>query len=266
MVRFFSLRSTTLFKFAPVVSRFFQAYTHPLENEVFKKILTQAVNCAKSTNLVVRANSVELFKTLIATEHANQADDARRLEYAVTELLSLPKSGKTTGPDHRVTLYSMLASLSPRTASISSSIIQTASPLLAKETHDAATAVLASALPPHVKFLLAADSPLPADTIALIAKEMNNPKPVIRKAFCTLAGHALWSESDSKTSSPAALAFAQALLPAFENSLKTVSSNPLNSVGGPLEGYIAIAVLLGPVLRFGKFGMSIFRLESFLKY
>jgi hypothetical protein len=33
--------------------------------------------------------------------------------------------------------------------------------------------------------------------------------------------------------------------------LKTVSSNPLNLAAGPLEGYVALAVLLGPMSRLG---------------
>jgi hypothetical protein len=47
------------------------------------------------------------------------------------------------------------------------------------------------------------------------------------------------------------------VLPSFETSIKTVAANPLNATAGPLEGYIAIAVLLGPISRSGKFGRPI---------
>ena len=174
------------------------------------------------------------------------------VELAVVELLSLPKNGKTVGPDHRITLYSMLAFLNP-SSPVSNSIIQTTLPLLAKETHDAATSVLASAMLPHLVCLLRDDEASPPHTATLIAKEMNNSKPVIRRAFCSLAGGALWENGDLSTKG--SLAFAKVVLPSFENNLKTISSNPLNSSGGPLEGYIATTVLLGPFCRSGKFGM-----------
>ena len=49
--------------------------------------------------------------------------------------------------------------------------------------------------------------------------------------------------------------FAKVLLPSFEFCLKTVSSTPLNSSGGPFEGYVAIATLLqvGPLAQSKKF-------------
>jgi hypothetical protein len=50
--------------------------------------------------------------------------------------------------------------------------------------------------------------------------------------------------------------FAKSLLPSLENNLKSVVTNPLNSSAGPLEGYIAVAVLLGPLSQTKKFSKS----------
>jgi Domain of unknown function (DUF3554). len=234
------------------IAQFFKSYSCPLESDAFRRILTHAINSAKSSNLVVRENSIKLFKTVTEINNTNSNH-----ELAVVELLSLPKTGKTAGPDHRVTLYSMLAFLTP-SSSVSASIIQTTLPLLTKETHDTATGVLASAMLPHLANLLRDDATLPPGSATLIAKEMNNSRPVVRRAFCSLAGGALWENGDLDMEG--ALAFARAVLPSFENNLKNVSSNPLNSIGGPLEGYIATAVLLGPFFRSGKFSM--FRIHS----
>ena len=170
---------------------------------------------------------------------------------AVPDLLNLPKSGKSAGPDHRIALYSMLGFLTPA-ATVSAALIQTTTLLLAKETHEGATSVLAAALPPHIIFLLREGSLLP-ETTQLIAKEMSSVKPGVRRAFCGLAGSVFFHGQDVVETESGA-AFAKALLPSFELSLKTVSSNPLNSSGGPFEGYVAVATLLGPLAQSKKFG------------
>ena len=178
---------------------------------------------------------------------------------AVPDLLNLPKSGKSAGPDHRIALYSMLGSLTPA-ATVSATLIQTTTPLLAKETNEGVTSVLAAALPPHIIFLLREESLLP-ETTQLIAKEMSSVKPGVRRAFCGLAGSVFFHGRDV-VETESGIAFAKVLLPSFELSLKTVSSNPLNSSGGPFEGYVAVATLLGPFAQSKKFG----KLQDGLRY
>ncbi|GLB43526.1 putative ARM repeat-containing protein [Lyophyllum shimeji] len=230
----------------PVASDFFNAYTQPLNADAFRRVITQVINSAKSSNAQTRANSVQLFKALISRQIS---DDLATV--AATELLALPKSGKTTGPDHRIALYSMLHHLPP-TLSVSSGLLQATTPLLAKETHEGATAVLASALPAHLVFVLTSGGSIAPETMTLVAKEMGNPKAGVRRAFCALAGTVLMDERLDLSSRPA-LEFATAVLPALEGSLKTVSGNPVGASAGPLEAYIATAVLLGPMARSGKF-------------
>jgi hypothetical protein len=122
--------------------------------------------------------------------------------------------------------------------------------LLSKEASEAAISVLASALPPHIVFLIRHSS-VPSETIQVIAKEMSNAKPAVRKAFVRLAGSVfLGDQSILDTESGAA--FARVLLPSFESCLKTVSSNPLNT--GPLEGYVSATVLLGAFAKSKEFG------------
>jgi hypothetical protein len=232
-----------------VVIDFFDTYSDPLNSGIITRLIIQIVNCAKSSNPFVRTSSVLLFKSIIA--RANSDD---LLSSSVSELLSLPKTGKSAGPDHRVALYSMLSFLTP-SSSVSTSLVEATTPLLAKETHEAAVAVLTAALPLHLVFLLKSGTPIPAGTTTLIVKEMNNSKPGVRRAFASLVGRVFF-EADLNFSTGAPFEFAEILLPAVENSLKTVAGNPLNASGGPLEGYIAIAVLLGPLSRTGKFGMS----------
>jgi hypothetical protein len=231
------------------ISRFFEAYPHSLDTDTFRRLLTPILNSAKSSNVLARTGSVELFKVLVEKYPIDS-----NLELVVSELLALPKAGKTAGPDHRISLYTMLSTLPP-SFSVSSSISSAVPPLLAKETHDGTISVLSATLPPHISFLLQADRPIPVDITCLLAKEMNNSKLVIRRAFCLIVGNIFWTLRDLP--SEASVVFAHAILPSFETNLKNVVGNPLNAAGGPLEGYIAMAVLLGPISRSAKFGTLI---------
>ncbi|KAF8883249.1 armadillo-type protein [Infundibulicybe gibba] len=235
----------------PVIIQFFRSYSQPLTSEQFGRVLTQIVNSSKSSNVLVRQNSTQLFKTIISLPSANSSAD---LKTAADELFSLPLSSKTAGPDHRIALYSMLAFLPP-SGDTSPVILKNATTLLAKETHEAAVSILAGALPPHISFLLQnqdTGSSISPETMGLIAKEMASAKLGIRRAFVGMVGK-VFLAGDGYPSSDAGLNFAKNLLPCFDNCLKNVSTNPLNSSGGPLEGYVAIAVLLGPLARLGKF-------------
>jgi hypothetical protein len=126
--------------------------------------------------------------------------------------------------------------------------------LLAKETNDAALLILASSLAPHLVFHLREDLPLPDDVLKLLVVEMQNSKPVVRRAFVSLVGETFWALEDLTTTSATTLA--RAVFTAFESSLKSVAMNPLNTSAGPVEGYVAAAVLLGPFFRSEVFGSS----------
>ncbi|KAH9175038.1 ARM repeat-containing protein [Lactarius sanguifluus] len=126
-------------------------------------------------------------------------------EAAVEELLKLAQAGKAIGPDR-------------------------------KETNEAALPILASSLTNHLALYLREDPPL-------LTTEMQNTKPSIRRAFITLAGDTFWALGDLSTTN--AVAFARAVFPAFESSLKSA------------EGYVAAAVLLGPFSRSGVFVQAI---------
>ncbi|TFY63660.1 hypothetical protein EVJ58_g3122 [Rhodofomes roseus] len=228
-----------------VVNSFVGAYSHPIEGDSFHRLLTPVLNSAKSSNANVRSNATLLFKIVI--EKTPQPSD---VDLAVKELLVLPKASKTAGPDHRVALYTMLGYVEP-SPTVSAAILETGLPLLAKETHDAAVSALSSSLTPHLGYCLREDVAVPPDATSVLVKEMNSSKPVIRRAFCVLVASAFWDLQSLPTTTSESLG--RALLPAFETNLKTVASGPLTAAAGPLEGYTATAVLLGPFAASGKF-------------
>ena len=244
-----------------MATQFFSAYKHTLDVDTFRRVITQLINSSKSSNPTVRSNSIQLFKAIISA--VDDSDPNGIFPVAVTELLHLPKAGKSAGPDHRVALYSMLSHINPK-PKLSSELVQTATPILAKEvqTQEHAAAAFAAVLAPHLVVLLQpfTDEPLPAEMTTLITKEMNSSKPIIKRAFCALAGAVLF-EADSILTAEKGMDFANKILPALETCLKNGSSTALTTSGGPVESYIAISVLLGSFARSGKFGGSFFLQE-----
>ncbi|EIN06629.1 ARM repeat-containing protein [Punctularia strigosozonata HHB-11173 SS5] len=225
-----------------VITDFFAAYPQSLSTEHFRRLLVPALNSAKSSNASVRKGALCLFKVL-----ATKCPDEKTLQSAADEVLSLPKSGKTTGPDHRITLFSMLQYI-PTSGTASPSILHTALPLLAKESHDAATTALATSLSSHLNHAVRFELSLDTGSISLLAKEMSSAKPTIRRAFCTLVGGALWEVPQVNGD------VAKAVLPALEGNLKTAA---VPGSAAPMEGYVAIALILGPYARSGMYDDAI---------
>ncbi|KAF8131842.1 armadillo-type protein [Boletus edulis] len=215
-----------------VIADFLLAYSHPLDIPTLKKLLIAALNSAKSTNPNVRTSASALFKVLVSKF------PPEFFETAVSEILTLPLAGKTTGVDHRITLYTMLTML-PKHDAASTTLVHALPTLMVKETNDVATSLLARTLPTHLSHLLACNTPISADVTSLIAKEMNSAKPAVKRAFVSVLGTALWALD---TLDDATKTFAKAVSGALEGCLKTVSANPLGAAA--LEGYVALAILL----------------------
>lgn len=243
------LHENTFSQFAnTVVSAFFQAYPYTLPNDQFRRVLVIVLNSSKSSNPTTRSNAVTLFRVMV--QHNT---DQGNFDLCLDEILGPAKAGKTTGPDHRAALYSMLSFL-PASPETSKTLAETAPYLLVKENSDVVVPLLASLLVPHLVCLLKAGIPLPKEAVGNIVKEMASSKPILRRSLCSLTGSVLWDCTE--TTNEAVQLFLTAVVPTLENGLKTVAANPLGSPAGPVEGYIALAGLLGPLARFPQFGES----------
>lgn len=228
------------------MAEFFSNYSHGVSDDPFIRTSTVILNGTKSSNPATRTNAVVLFKIIM-----ERNPDEHNAEHAINEILGPARLGKTSGPDHRLALYAMLASIPP--SSIVSKVMSESSPsLIVKETNDTAQLLLSQNSANHFVYLLKKGSSLPKDVVQIISREMTGSKPTLRKAMCMLGGNIVWGCHDS--SQPSVEAFVEGLLPSFESNLKAVASNPLGSAAGPLEGYIAIACLLGPISNIKKFG------------
>lgn len=217
-----------------------------MDPPALNKLLMFCISSAKSGNPMVRAGAIALFETLLINVPLDILDSI------VLDVLALLQAGKTTGPDHRMTLYVMLSMIRPST-NVSFPIMKALLPSILKEASDSATATLTSTLSRHLTYLLEENVDIPTVISSAIAKELNNVKPTLRKAFVVLVGTAIWSLSGLDTTS--AISFMEVVTSPLEANLRGISANPLGAASSPLEGYVVLTVLLGPMARSGKFGV-----------
>lgn len=214
------------------------------------KLLPAVASPAKSVNPTTRTASIHLFKVLFVSSTSSTEGDVLA---AAKEVYAPLKAGKTSSPDHRTTLFTMLAAL-PASPTLSADLITLTLSLLPKESNDLAIASMMRVVALHLPTSLATGSALTAPQLAALIKGMQEPKPTIRRSLVLTVGTVLWSfDSEGDKVGEAAKAFAVGMLPALETALKTVTANPLNSPAGPLEGYVAVAALKG---RMGKWGVK----------
>ena len=213
----------------------------------------------KSVSAPTRAAATRVFATLFSS--GAQGDDDEATLAAVAEQVYAPlRTGKTTSPDHRTALYTLLAALPP-SAALSPEVVATALGALAKESNEATFAALMRALERHLPRALEADVRVPQAHVAALVKSLGETKPALRRRAQAALGSVFWAlehgeaPSGSSGSAQAAQvtgaerAFGEELAPAWEAALKTVATNLLNSPSGPLEGYVAVAVLKSRALK-----------------
>ncbi|GAK66330.1 ARM repeat-containing protein [Moesziomyces antarcticus] len=214
-----------------------------------KPLLTPVISASRSSNAATRTKAADFFSAL----SLRIRDDDAAKTAVVDELIAILKGGKAATPEARSSIYAMLSSVAPGEAAKSSAIVDVVVSLLAKEAQEAAMHAAVSCITTHLRWMLIhANTPPPAAVSAALVKELQNSKVPIRKAVCLAIGELFWSMDDASHATPAARAFAESLLPGFEANLKNASTNPLTAVGGPLEGYIATAVLEDRLAKFGS--------------
>lgn len=237
----------------PIVRSCFEAFSG--DTAVHLQALRPSIlSASRSSSANTRQGSVDLFRVL-----ASKCRDEATTKATVDELLATLKGGKTSSPEQRASLFAMLAEVRP-SASLSPAIAEGVSALLAKESHEGSMQAAARALKEQLGWCLETDVEIAASIAAAINKEVQNAKPPLRKAVCLALGAMFWSLPASLNATAQAKKLGESLLPGFEANLKNASTNTLTSPAGPLEGYIAVAILEG---RLATWGLS--KVDSFLK-
>ncbi|WVQ78061.1 hypothetical protein IAT38_000142 [Cryptococcus sp. DSM 104549] len=219
-----------------------KACPHDISALLPGKLLPPILSASKSSNADTRAKSLVLVQALL-TRCADESVQAK----LATEILALPKTGKTASPEHRACLFTMAAGLPPSDA-VSPAVADVLPPLVAKEGNEPAFQALCLALGTHLAHLLTSSTTVsPAATTALV-KELNSTKVPTRRGLSAAVGQAIWAVKDQGTQfSPSGEKLLSALAPALEVNLKAASTCPPANPAGFLEGYVALALALGPL-------------------
>lgn len=219
----------------PTVASFFSAWKHDTAPH-FAHVRPSVLSAAKSSSAVTRNQAVALFDVL-----AQRCLDQSVLSSSVKELLGSLKEGKASSPDHRAALYEMLAKM--RAAQeYSVSIANDVTSLLCKETQESCMRTAMAAIKLHLPWCLRHDHDVSKTAGKALAKEFENTKVALRKIVCTSIGDVFWDLTAADVTD-ATKALAESLLPGWEISLKNASTSTLTSSSGPLEGYVAVAVI-----------------------
>ncbi|KIO34015.1 hypothetical protein M407DRAFT_17270, partial [Tulasnella calospora MUT 4182] len=96
---------------AEASSSLFSVYPHQIPGDTLTRLIAPILGSLKSTNTETRSAASSLLLR-VAERLANESD----VKPAISEILTLLKGGKTTGPDHRIALYKILASIKPSNA------------------------------------------------------------------------------------------------------------------------------------------------------
>lgn len=115
---------------------------------------------------------------------------------------------------------------------------------------------MSAALAKHVPAVLLSNTPIPGPQISSLVKGMADTKPPLRRIHCQTVGNIFWAlpstAVDEQPITDAMVSFAEGVLPGLEGALKTITANTLNSPAGPLEGYVAVAVLKGRLQNYSS--------------
>ncbi len=209
------------------------------------RLLPSILTASKATSPHIRSLAIDLFTTLTS----RASSEARKT--TILEILSLLSKGKATGVEHKITLVSMLSGQAAE--GVSQEIVLVLATMMGKETADHVMWVIGKSLTTHLSWCLEEGHSMPSSTIlAAIVKDMSNTKTIVRKHMSDAIGSALWVSGRSTSGwSSAARTWVDNVIPALTGYLKatgTTAAPGVSNVGGPLmEGYVAVAIVLGPM-------------------
>lgn len=235
-----------------VLSHIVSTSTLDLSFAIPTHLVAGIISASKSSKPDTRSAALGLVRAL-----APKLNDSAKANL-MTEILALPKAGKTTSVDNRSTLLQMAQAI-PAATSVSSVAVSTLAPLIAKESNDVALVHLTEALAYHLELCLRAESESEEPTkttCAVLAKDITTGKATTRRQVLSTVGEALWKSGLNSSWSPRAIDLAKALIPAFEANLKgyqTVATTPASQ----LEGYLTVALAVGPMRASGAADLAV---------
>lgn len=228
----------------PIITHICEVSSVDLSAEVPQKLVPGLISATKSAKAENRSAAVAFGASLA------KRLDAQAQGKMMVETLALPISGKTTGPENRIALFEIAASI-PANASTSGVAASGLVPLLSKETNETAAEALCAALTRHLTFCTAEDVGQPDDKcLASLKRDVTSMKTVLRRQVLLTIADALWASDASTTWSTAGTKMAEAVILGLETAFKSASTlAPTSATSALLEPYMAVALVGGPLAR-----------------
>jgi hypothetical protein len=199
------------------------------------KFTATILTLSKSTQPAVRTEAISFFEAL-ATSASSEAVAAAALEFG-----AVLESGKSVSADQRAILFRILSTVRLPDTAVASKAMAAFEALLPKESAEAVLLAMMDCLAVHLPHVISTSTSL----VSVLCKSMQDVKPPIRRIVCAGVGRAMFAWPATKDKH-IPQSFVDGLLPALEANLKNAMTNMLNNPIGPLEGYVAVALLYGP--------------------
>ncbi|KAK8869849.1 hypothetical protein IAR55_000417 [Kwoniella newhampshirensis] len=206
------------------------------------KLIPAVLSSSKSSNPETRSKAVILVRAI-----AQRCSDEKVQAKIATEILALPRTGKTASPEHRASLLIMVTDL-PTSDAVSSTVVDTLPALIAKEGNEPAFHALCAALIPHLSYILTSTKAMSSTSSVTLSKELIAARISTRRGLSHAIGQAIWSVTEKQQQfSVEGENLVGILVPALETNLKAAATCLPANGAGFLEGYVPLALALGPL-------------------
>ena len=202
-----------------------------------KNLLPQLISSLRSTNLVIREASQKSSMALIA-----RCNDPEALKSISETLVKAHKDERSV--DARIAISKILESLPKNSTPLSTYIIQSLQPLLAKETSEAAITALIDTLLSHEAVLLASDLQVDDKLLKLVTSGLSEKRAKLKSSWAVAISQLLWNMT---IPNPSILAFSKTIAKPLLSAFNEVSGNAVQASqnGTIISAYAICATALG---------------------
>ena len=212
-----------------------------ISNLLDTKLLKPILSNAKSSNAVVRAASLEAFRTTVAKCH-----DPKPLERIAVEIATPLQSGKLSSPDHRIIHAQMLDALQLSPSS-SEKVVTALATVAAKEGNEAALAAETAGLAKVSTQLLKDGAELPKIVLDSIVKGLSEKKLSSRRLWVLSVGQLLRLSTAEKPISGLS-SLLQNVIPKLVDNFNEVIANPASATqSGLIVASYILTALISPI-------------------
>ncbi|KAG9284337.1 hypothetical protein G9A89_007492, partial [Geosiphon pyriformis] len=207
---------------------------------VFKNhFLESLLGHVRSTNKLVQSVAIDMLHIFL--EKSQKSEVVIEIGKQMIHYLN---AGKVTNPEHRGIIIQAIGHVD-KSPAVARTIVEDLLPIISKENSEQSLAKAIDTLISHAELLINNEKEkADLDKIALAVFEgLSSSKFAVRKAWTIAIGRITWNIIQEPTDFLRDI-IKKCLIPLI-STLDKIQSNPLVFPGGPIEGYITIAIVEG---------------------